>query len=76
VARTAELRAQGMARAQAPYGAAARGEIRVRDADDQVLVVPQSGAQDYYRVRSTGEVIATDRGDLPAIDFDRLWRLP
>jgi hypothetical protein len=76
VARLAETRAQGMAQAQAPLQGAARGEIRVQGADGQVLVVPQTGSHDYYRVRNSGEVIATDRGDLPAVDFDRLWRLP
>lgn len=75
VAKLAETRAQGMAQAQAPLQAAARGEIRVQGADGQVLVVPQTGSHDYYRVRNTGEVIATDRSDLPAFDFERLWRL-
>lgn len=76
VARTSEQRSQGMERAQAPLGSAARGEIRVQDGAGRALVVPQTGSQDYYRVRSTDEVIATDRTDLPPFDFDRLWRVP
>jgi hypothetical protein len=76
IAQMADSRARGMAQAQAPLQRAAAGEIRVQGADGQVQVVPQTGSQDYWRVRATGEVLSTDRSDLPAYDYDRLWRLP
>jgi hypothetical protein len=76
VAETARIRAHGGARAAAPRAMAARGTITVQGSDGQTLVVPQTGSQDYFRVRQTGDVVHGDRLDLPPFDYDRMWRVP
>lgn len=76
VARTADVRARGGERAAAPRAAATRGEIAVQGSDGQRVVVPITGSQDYYRVRPSGEIVVTDRTDLPAFEFERMLRVP
>jgi hypothetical protein len=75
VAETARLLAHGGERAAAPRAMTARGTITVQGSDGQTLVVPQTGSQDYFRVRQTGEVVHGDRLDLPPFDYDRMWRV-
>jgi hypothetical protein len=74
VAEMATSRAQGGERAAAPREMAARGTITVQGSDGQTVVVPQTGSQDYFRARQTGEIVHGDRLDLPPFDYDRLWR--
>jgi len=75
-ARTFENLAQGGERAAQARSLSARGEIKAQDSSGQILVIPQTGFQDYYRARQTGEVFASDRTDLPQFDYDRMWRMP
>ena len=68
--------AAGAERAAAPLNRAASGEILVRDdRTGQVVRVPQTGSQHYYRVHRTGEIVDSDRGDLPAFDYRRMTRV-
>ena len=73
---TIRQQAEGMARAQDPFGTAARGEIWVRDdMTGETRRVPQTGSQDYFLVHRTGEIVASDRSDLPPFDFRRMTQL-
>jgi hypothetical protein len=74
--RTIGQAAAGAERTHLPRELAARGEIQVQDGQTgQVLRVPEAGTQDYFLVHRTGEVVASDRSDLPAFDFRQLARL-
>jgi hypothetical protein len=69
-------RAAGAERAMEPLRRAARGEIVLRDEQTgRTVTVPQTGSQNYYLVRRTGEIIASDRTDLPEFDFGRMTRV-
>jgi len=73
---TIRQQAEGMERAQAPRGTAIRGEIWVRDdVSGEQRRVPQTGSQDYFLVHRTGEVVASDRSDLPPFDFRLMTRV-
>jgi len=68
--------AAGAERAAAPIMRATRGEIVLRDdRTGQVVSVPQTGSQNYYLVHRTGEIVASDRADLPAFDYRRMTRV-
>ncbi len=68
-------RAAGMAAAQAPLSDLPLGVIELQDAQTgQTVRVQQNGSQDYWRVNTTGEVVGTDRAQLPAVEFTRLFR--
>ncbi len=73
---TIRQQAAGMERAQAPLGTATRGEIWVRDdMTGEQRRVPQTGSQDYFLVHRTGEVVVSDRSDLPPFDFRRMTQV-
>ena len=73
---TIRQQATGMERAQEPLGTAARGEIWVRDdMTGERRRVPQTGSQDYFLVHRTGEVVVSDRSDLPPFDFRRMTQV-
>jgi hypothetical protein len=73
---TIRQQAAGMERAQEPLGTAARGEIWVRDdMTGERRRVPQTGSQDYFLVHRTGEVVVSDRSDLPPFDFRRMTQV-
>jgi hypothetical protein len=75
-AQTIAGQAAGAERAAAPLNRAASGEILVRDDQTgQVVRVPQTGSQHYYRVHRTGEIVDSDQGDLPAFDYRRMTRV-
>lgn len=68
--------AAGGDRAAAPLTRAASGEILLRDdRTGEVVRVPQTGSQNYYRVHRTGEIVDSDRADLPPFDYRRLTRV-
>jgi hypothetical protein len=68
--------AAGGDRAAAPLTRAARGEILLRDdRTGEVVRVPQTGSQNSYRVHRTGEIVDSDRADLPPFDYRRLTRV-
>jgi hypothetical protein len=73
---TIRQQAAGMERAQEPLGTATRGEIWVRDdMTGEQRRVPQTGSQDYFLVHRTGEIVASDRSDLPPFDFRRMTQV-
>ena len=68
--------AAGTERAAAPLTRAARGEIVMRDdRTGRTVNVPQTGSQNYYLVHRTGEIVASDRTDLPEFDFGRMTQV-
>lgn len=69
-------RAAGMAAAQEPQTRTPLGVIELRNAETgQTIRVQQTGSQDYWQVNNTGEVIGTDRADLPPLDYTHLFQL-
>ncbi len=69
-------RAAGMAAAQEPQTRTPLGVIELRNAETgQTFLVQQTGSQDYYHVHATGEVIGSDRPNLPPIDYTRLFQV-
>jgi hypothetical protein len=69
-------RAAGMAAAQEPQTRTPLGVIELRNAETgQTIRVQQTGSQDYWQVNNTGEVIGTDRVDLPPFDYSQLFRV-
>jgi len=73
---TIRQQAEGMERAHEPRGITARGEMWVRDdVSGEQRRVPQTGTQDYFLVHRTGEVVASERSDLPPFDFRRMTRV-
>lgn len=67
-------RAAGIAAAQEPQTRTPLGVIELRNAETgQTFRVQQTGSQDYFQVNATGEVIGSDRPNLPPIDYTRLF---
>jgi len=62
--------AAGREAAQEPLTRLPLGQIVVRDEQSgQEIRVQSTGSQDYYRVHRTGEVIGSDRPDLPPFEY-------
>jgi hypothetical protein len=73
---TIRQQAEGMERAHEPRSLAARGEIWVRDdTSGEQRRVPRTGSQDYFLVHRTGQVVVSDRSDLPPFDFRRMTQV-
>jgi hypothetical protein len=68
-------RAAGMAAAQEPLTRLPLGVIELQNAETgQTVRVQQNGSQDYWQVNATGEVVGTDRGALPPLDYTQLFQ--